>query len=65
MPLNCDIFSRTFYLQNPFCDNLKKKFLKNMPFLIAETGFMVFSARPIDPRKNENLDEMKDSLSSS
>lgn len=36
-----------------------------MPFLIAETGFTVFSARPIDPRKNENLDEMKDSLSSS
>lgn len=21
----CDTFSHTFYLQNPFCDNLKKK----------------------------------------
>lgn len=76
MPLNCDTFSHTFCLQNPLCDNLKKKrkpknqnprrpFLKNTDLpspLVAETGFRVFGARQIDPRKNESLNEMKDSL---
>lgn len=55
-------FTHTLYLQNPFCDNLKKKkFLKiHLLCLIGETGFRAFSARQTDPRKNENLDEMKD-----
>ena len=33
MPLNCDTFSHTFYLQNPFCDNLKKNSLKKFHFI--------------------------------
>ena len=45
--------------------NPKRPFLKNTDLpspLIAETGFRVFGARQIDPRKNESLNEMKDSL---
>lgn len=51
--------------RKPKNQNPRRPFLKNTDLpspLVAETGFRVFGARQIDPRKNESLNEMKDSL---